>query len=110
MSKKPWFKGLDTSDFIRVMCRLMSNHYSLNAHKFRVKLSDSNLCVCREDYEDIEHVVWGCNEHREVRSELIDTLRVRGKQPKPVRDVLASLDLEYMNLIYLFLKRINVRV
>ncbi|XP_062702077.1 uncharacterized protein LOC134285420 isoform X1 [Aedes albopictus] len=111
VSKKPWFKGLDLSrDFIRVMCRLMSNHYLLNAHTFRVGLSESNLCVCGVAYQDIEHVVWGCNEYREVRSELHEILRVRGKQQKPVREVLAGLDLEYMNLIYQFLKRVDVRV
>lgn len=111
VSKKQWFKGLGMSrDFIRVMCRLMSNHYSLSAHTHRIGLSESNLCVCGVADQDIEHVVWGCSEHRGIRSELTETLRIQGKQQKPVREVLAGLALEYMNLIYLFLKLINIRV
>ncbi|XP_058820982.1 uncharacterized protein LOC131683166 [Topomyia yanbarensis] len=33
VSTKPWFKGMDVGrDFIRVMSRLMVNHYTLDAH------------------------------------------------------------------------------
>lgn len=88
----------------------MSNHSFLNAHTFHIGLSESNLCVCGVAYQDIEHVVWECDEYREVRSELHEILRVRGKQQKPIREVLAGFDLEYMNLIYQFLKRVDLRV
>lgn len=36
---------------------------TLNAHLFRVGLSEGNLCVCGADYQDIDHVVWACDEH-----------------------------------------------
>ncbi|XP_062552008.1 uncharacterized protein LOC134217255 [Armigeres subalbatus] len=111
VSKRPWFKKLNMGrDFIRTMCRLMSNHYTLNAHLFRVGLSEGNLCVCGEDYQDIDHVVWACKEHRGPRSALTEHLRVRGKQPKPIREVLSGLDLEYMSLVHQFLKVADVKL
>ena len=98
-------------DFIRMMSRIMSNHYTLNAHLHRIKLVDSNHCVCGEGYHDIEHVVWSCAEYRIARSLLVDSLRARGRSPNvPVRDVLGRLDVEYMFAIYEFLKIIHVSV
>ena len=112
VSTKAWFKGLDVSrDFIRVMSRLMSNHYTLNSHLFRIKLAESNHCVCGDGYHDIEHVIWSCSEYCGVRSQLSDSLRARGRQPNvPIRDILASRDLQYMTLIYKFLKAINAQI
>ena len=112
VSTNPWFKGLDVGrDFIRVMSRLMSNHYTSDAHLYRVGLAASNHCVCGDGYHDIEHIVWSCPEHRGPRSQFIDSLRARGKQPNvPIRDVLGRHDLEYMSLLYDFLKCINVPI
>ena len=94
-----------------MMSRIMSNHYTLNAHLRSIGLVDSNHCVCGEGYHDIEHVVWTCAEFRGARSLLVDSLRARGRSPNvPVRDVLARLDVEYMSAIYKFLKAINISV
>jgi ribonuclease HI len=110
VSKQPWFKGLDVSrDFIRVMSRLMSNHYNLNAHLSRIELRDSGLCECGTDYQDADHVIWSCAEYREVRSVLFDSLRARGRPPNvPVRDILAKRDLVCMELMYVFLRKANI--
>ena len=98
-------------DFIRVMSRIMSNHYTLNAHLRRIGLVDNNHCVCGEGYHDIEHIVWSCAEFRDARSLLIDSLRARGRSPNiPIRDILAHLDVEYMFAIHQFLKKSNVSV
>ncbi|VDO16643.1 unnamed protein product [Brugia timori] len=112
VSKQPWFKGLDVGrDFIRMMSRLMSNHYSLNAHLFRVGLRDSNLCDCGQGYQDADHIIWSCAEHRDVRYELYDSLRARGKQLNvPVREILAVRDLDFMKLIYEFLTNSDNRL
>jgi len=112
VSTKPWFRGLDISrDFIRVMSRLMSNHYGLNAHLFRIGLAEDNKCACGAGYHDIEHIVWSCKEYLPSRAQLYDSLRARGKQPGvPVRDVLANLDVPYLLCLYTFLKSADVRV
>ncbi|XP_058820729.1 uncharacterized protein LOC131682937 [Topomyia yanbarensis] len=112
VSTNAWFKGLDVNrDFIRTMSRIMSNHYSFDAHLRRIGLAESNHFVCENGYHDIEHVVWLCAEYCVARSQLIDSLRARGRSPYvPVRDVLASRDHPYIFLIYIFLKTIDVQV
>ncbi|XP_062561782.1 uncharacterized protein LOC134225599 [Armigeres subalbatus] len=78
VSGRAWFRGEDLSrGFIRVMSRLMSNHYSLNAHLYRINLVDSNLCRCGAGYDDIDHVVWFCSENDASRERLLDTLVAR---------------------------------
>ena len=106
VSTKSWFHRLNLSrDFIRVISRLMSNHYRLDAHSFRIGLAATNVCVCGDGYHDIDHVVWSCERYTFPRSQLIDTLRARRRLPKvPIRDILGKLDLEYLFPIYRFLK------
>ncbi|XP_062541669.1 uncharacterized protein LOC134219323 [Armigeres subalbatus] len=78
VSARAWFRGEDLSrGFIRTMSRLMSNHYSLNAHLYRINLVDSNLCRCGAGYDDIDHVVWYCSENDASREQLLDTLVAR---------------------------------
>ncbi|XP_058445718.1 uncharacterized protein LOC131426943 [Malaya genurostris] len=112
ISTKAWFRGLDVSrDFIRVMSRLMSNHYTLDAHLLRIGLSETNHCACGEGYPDIDHVVWTCVEYRDVRSQLLNCWRTQGRLSNvPVRDILACRDLPYMKLLYHFIKSIGVPI
>ena len=116
VSAKPWFKGFDLSrDFIRVMCRLMSNHYSCNAHHFRIGLSESSLCECGEAYQDIDHIVWSCSKvnsaFRDARGKLNNFLRDRGRPPNmPIRDLLAIKDLPILLELSRFLKATEIKV
>lgn len=112
VSSGAWFKGLDVSrDFIRVMSRLMSNHYSLDAHLHRISLVDSNICRCGNGYDDIDHAVWQCVDNYAPRERLLNTLEAQGRQPYvPIRDVLATRDLCYMHAIYVFLQMSSIRV
>lgn len=89
----------------------MSNHYSLGAHFYRIGMADSNRCGCGGGYQDINHVVWECPEYVVARSDLCQSLRARGKsEQENIRDVLGKLDLDYMRLIYEFLKQIDLFV
>lgn len=112
VTTKPWFKGMDVNrNFIKDMSRLMSNHYSLDAHLHRIGLTSSNVCECKQGYHDIEHVVWSCEKYQTARQQFQNTLQNCGKQPDiPVREILASRDLEYMQLLHVFLKSIDIFV
>uniref|UniRef100_A0AAG5DTQ8 RNase H type-1 domain-containing protein n=1 Tax=Anopheles atroparvus TaxID=41427 RepID=A0AAG5DTQ8_ANOAO len=112
VSSKAWFRGLNqSSEFIRVMSRLMSNHYRLDAHLHRIHLVDSNICSCGNGYEDIEHAVWQCQELNACRENLLTALAAHGRQPQvPVRDVLAIRGIAYMKCIHDFIKQANIRV
>lgn len=112
VTKKPWFKGLDLARaFIKTTSRLMSNHYALDAHLFRIGLAGSNVCNCGQGFHDIEHLVWSCQDYCAARSQLMDTLRARGRQPNvPVRDVLAILDIPYLSAILKFLGDAHLKI
>ena len=97
-------------DIICMMSRLMSNHYKLDAHLFRINLASSNVCGCAEGYHDIEHLVWSCAEHSLSRSRFVEILRTRGKHRLPVRDILAGQDPEYMLLLYKFVRSMDVKI
>lgn len=112
VTKKPWFKGLDLArNFIRTISRLMSNHYTLGAHLYRIGLAEINVCSCGEGFHDIEHLVWSCSQLWAARSQLVDTLRARGRQPNvPVRDVLAIRDIPYLSAIVQFLGDAEIKI
>lgn len=114
VSTRAWFKKLNVGrDFIRVFSRIMSNHTTLNAHLFRIGLSDSNLCKCGKGYHDIEHVVWACPSNQFKRDMLIDSLRAQGRQHQimvPVRDILVGQDLPSLVCLYNFLKSVKVNI
>ena len=89
----------------------MSNHYSLDAHLQRINLVDSNICRCGNGYDDIDHAVWDCADNNAARERLLNTLEAQGRQPNvPVRDVLGTRDLCYMQSIYVFLQMSSIRV
>ncbi|XP_055643087.1 uncharacterized protein LOC129779558 [Toxorhynchites rutilus septentrionalis] len=112
VSSKAWFKGLNVGrDFIRVISRLMSNHYNLNAHLYRIGLAANNLCDCGDGYHDIEHIVWSCIRFLAARSQLSRALRAKGRQSDiPVRDILGSRDPDLLLHLYLFLRNADVNV
>lgn len=112
VTKKPWFKGLDLARaFIRTISRLMSNHYALDAHLYRIGLAGNNVCSCGQGFHDIEHLVWSCQDYCAARSKLTDTLRARGRQPNvPVRDVLAIRDIPYLSAILQFLQDADLKI
>ena len=112
VTKKPWFKGLDLARaFIRTVSRLMSNHYALDAHLYRIWLAGNNVCNCGKGFHDIEHIVWSCQDYCAARSKLTDTLRARGRQLNvPVRDVLAIRDIPYLYAILQFLRDADIQI
>lgn len=109
---EPWFKGLNLNrSFIQTISRLMSNHYALDAHFYRIGLAGSNVCSCGEGFLDIEHLVWSCPEYNCARSQLSVALEAISRRPGiPVRDVLASRDFSYLFAIEQFLKDIDKHI
>lgn len=55
------FKNLKDGRDIRVLCRLKSNHYTINSHS---SVAVSNLCDNEKEYHDIEHILWACPLHQ----------------------------------------------
>lgn len=74
--KKPWFASLNIKrEWIVSICRMRSNHHSLNESLYRKNIIQSPACPCNpETEEDLEHVLWNCPRFDNIRPKLIERL------------------------------------
>lgn len=112
VDKKPWFKHLSTSrNFICLFSRLMSNHYISNSHLYRINIVDSNLCICGESYQDIDHIIFHCVHYTLPIKNLIDRFKSLGfSLPVSVRDILGCKSLVMMKILFRYFIEIGYAV
>jgi hypothetical protein len=70
-----WFEGQKEKK--RVVCtvsRVLSGHCSVRSHLDRFRIVEDLMCVCAEDYETVDHLIWQCERFRVVRHRFIDAL------------------------------------
>jgi hypothetical protein len=60
---------------------MMSNHSCMRAHLNRINIIDEKICVCGEDYETIDHVVWDCFRYQDEIDQLLTDLSGIGITP-----------------------------
>jgi hypothetical protein len=56
-----WFEG--QKEERRVVCtmsRVLSGHYSVRSHLGIFRIFEDLKCVCAEDYETMDHLMWQC--------------------------------------------------
>ena len=63
-------------EFILIFNRLRSNHYSLAASLFKIKVLDIPVCMCDKYYQDINHVLWQFKDLKDKRVSFIQQLRI----------------------------------
>jgi hypothetical protein len=68
---RPWFEG--QKEKRRVVCTV-SGHCSVRLHLGRFRIVEDLMCVCAEDYETVDHLIWQCERFRVERHRLIDAL------------------------------------
>ena len=112
IKNKAWFyKQQFSRNFIKVFCRLLTNHYALKSHLFRIDLSDSNICDCLQSYEDIDHVVFHCQRFDVPRRKFLDALTSVDKSSiLSIRDLLATHDFSLYKLLFSFLKETLIHI
>lgn len=70
-SNSPWFKKWDVKRGVVTLAnRLRANHYNLNESLARKNYIDNARCECGAEVQDIEHIVWSCNQYDEERFKL----------------------------------------
>jgi hypothetical protein len=72
-----WNLGLGVL-VVTSMNRMMFNHACLRNHFERIIIVENLVCVCLEDYEKIDHVMWSCERYDSERRQLWNDLRVTG--------------------------------
>jgi hypothetical protein len=62
ISLSPWFQDLvdENRRSIVIMSRIISNHTRTASHLNRIKILADPLCICGENYETVDHILWQC--------------------------------------------------
>ena len=83
--RKPWFAYFNAPrEWSVSLCRMRSNHYSLNASLARKNIVDSSQCSCDPEIdEDLDHILCACPRFNNIRDSLIKGLSKTLKCPPP---------------------------
>jgi hypothetical protein len=71
VSRKPWFSDFKAERHITKINWMFSNHTCLRSHLTRIRILETRMCECEEDYETLEHILWACSRLREERRQMI---------------------------------------
>jgi hypothetical protein len=73
ITDKPWFHELpEERKIITTISRIITGHCSVKSHLNRFNIVEDPLCVCQENYETVDHLLWECS--RYDRSSLVPEL------------------------------------
>jgi hypothetical protein len=75
VSLRPWFEGQKKDrSFVTSVSRIMSGHSSVRSHLYRFGIVEGPMCVCLQDYETMDHLIWHCERFGSERHRIIDAL------------------------------------
>jgi hypothetical protein len=75
VSLRPWFEGQkEERSIVTSVSRIMSGHSSVRSHWDRFGIFEGPMCVCRQDDETVDHLIWHCERFGPERHRLIDAL------------------------------------
>jgi ribonuclease HI len=106
---EPWFKKFAADRHtICLINRMMSNHTCTKVHLNRINVINEKICQCGDDYETLDHILWGCARYANERNQMLTDLSVVGALPDtPIRDMLGCKHWRGLLVICSFLKRCN---
>lgn len=110
--RSPWFnfKNLDRFYIVSIN-RIRCDHYNLAASLARLNIIDSPTCACKNDVEDINHVLWNCPKYDLQRQKLMSSLRkMRLNPPFNIEAFIASPCSAACAQIVTFLRECDIRL
>ncbi|XP_058805042.1 uncharacterized protein LOC131672100 [Phymastichus coffea] len=111
-AKSPWFSKFKLKrELIVTVNRIRSDHYSLAASLYKIKVVDSPLCKCNQNPEDISHILWQCNLYNSQRLSLLANLKkLQYQLPLNIESIVANSDVNACEHILSFLKKCNINI
>lgn len=109
---KPWFIDSSLSrKYITTVNRLRSDHYSLNASLFKIKVVDNSSCTCGYEIQCINHIIFQCEIYDEQRKKLYNELsKFRMFPPFDINIFISDPKSIMMKKIFLFLQNCNLNI
>jgi hypothetical protein len=72
VSLRPWFEGQKVErNFVTSVSIIMSGYSSVHSHLDRFRIVEGPMCVCLQDYETVDHLIWHCERFGSERHRLI---------------------------------------
>ncbi|GAB0100821.1 hypothetical protein DMENIID0001_169150 [Sergentomyia squamirostris] len=80
IGRRPWFYRFHKLNrrIIVTVSRIISNHFALRAHLFRINLAESPYCEVCQCHEDVDHVIFRCPRYMAGRLELLHACSMLG--------------------------------
>jgi hypothetical protein len=94
VSIRPWFEEWRAErKLITTVSRIISGHYGVRTHLKMFSIFNGSMCVCLENHENVDHIIWKCSRFSSQRACLIRRLLLSGVYEETlVRDLCAQLN------------------
>lgn len=108
---KHWFHKIDRPrSYISTFCRLRSGHCSSPPHLYRLRVVDSPLCECGENF-DFYHLFFDCDRLKLHSDLLYESLtQMNFKLPINIYEVLFSGEMGAYDALFAFLKACLIKL
>jgi hypothetical protein len=98
VSLRPWFEEWRTErKLITTVSRIILGHCGVRAHLKRFSIVDGSMCVCLEDHETVDHIIWKCSCFLSQRGD-------------PIRDLCAQLNWKALKKCFMFFGECGVKM
>jgi hypothetical protein len=78
-------------------------HCGVRADQNRFGIVDGSMCVCLEDHETVDHIIWKCSHFSSQRACLIQMLLLSGVyEETPIQDLCAQLNWKALRECFMF--------
>lgn len=111
VGKPPWFNLIENSrHFITIFNRLRFNHCCALAHLKKVNITQSDLCDCGS-IQTVDHLLFSCNLISFLeRSRFLKKMYLNKVFFLNIKNILKNHDLKIFELIYDFIKKVEIRI
>jgi ribonuclease HI len=110
ISLSPWFRDITDEDrnYIVTLSRILTNHTRTRNHLNRIQIVDDPICVCSENYETVDHILWQCSRFASEREQLKTSLESQEDSfATPIRDLLGQRKFDVLRDCMQFIKEID---
>jgi hypothetical protein len=77
----------------------------------RFGIVDGSMCVCQEDHETVDHIIWKCSRFSSQRACLIQRLLLFGVyEETPIQDLCAQLNWKALKECFMFFVECGVKI
>ena len=110
--KKTWFHKKNLNRQLIVMInRIRSNHYNLAKSLNRVNILSDPLCKCEKANENINHVLWQCDQYENARKILLSSLaKLKFLPPYNIEMFVSEPNVPACRCILSFLQNCNIQL